>query len=101
MARTKLFLFYSHFSIVTLDDHMKHFHHGPHEALTDTRLVPLETRRASLPKYYESEASKPEFTLHLLTKQGRLWLKLGHSGMWLVGTSCVCNDWTAGSWTEQ
>ena len=58
-------LLQSHFSILTLDDHM-HFHHGPQETLTDTRLVPLETRRASLPRYYKSEASKPpESALYL------------------------------------
>ena len=51
--------YYSHFSRVTLDDHMKYFRHGPQEHLTDTRLVLIESRRAALPRYYESEASKP------------------------------------------
>ena len=42
-----------------LDDLMKHFHHRSQEHLTDTRLVPIERKRAALPSYYESEASKP------------------------------------------
>ena len=64
---------------------MKHFYHGPQEPLTDTRLVPLESRRASLPRYYESELSKPTKTdLYLLTKQGSSWLKFGNNGMWPV-----------------
>ena len=54
-------LFQSH-----LDDLMKHFHQRPQEHLTDTRLVPIESKRADLPSYYESEASKPpESALHL------------------------------------
>ena len=52
-------IYYTYFSIATLDDHMKNFHHGPREHLTNTRLVPLESRRAALPTYYKSEASKP------------------------------------------
>ena len=69
---------------------MKHFCHRPQEHLTDTRLVPLENRRAALPRYYESEASKPpQSALYLKTKQGSLWLKFGYNGMWLVGTSVV------------
>ena len=47
-------IYYSHFSRVTLDNLA--FSPQAQEHLTDTRLVPLESRRASLPRYYESEA---------------------------------------------
>ena len=74
---------------------MKLFHHRPQEHLTDTRLAPLESRRAALPRYYESEASQNLLNLLCTSKQSKeVWrLKFGHTGMWLAGTSCTCNEW--------
>ena len=40
----------------------------------------------------------PDFKTSRKKKQGSLWLKFGHNGMWLVGTSCIYRIvlfWTA------
>ena len=93
-------LFQSH-----LDNLMKNFHHRPQEHLTDTRLVPIERKRADLPSYYESEALKPpEFALHL-NKTGKFCgqiLITMECGLWAFPVSAlIVLFWTAGLWTSK